>query len=96
MPTTAKNQTVVRRNNIPEPEGFDEELEKIAGTARYKFWTEEEEAKLKRYYGIVDTLVLAEKLGRTRKEVTNKVRDMGLNFKEQRSKYQSDIQGAKT
>jgi len=94
VPTTKENHKVVR-HNIPEPEGFDAELEKIAGTAKYQFWSEEEEAKLKRYYGIVDTVKLAESLGRNRKEITNKVRDLGLSFKDQKLKYLSEKQGAK-
>jgi hypothetical protein len=95
MSTTTKNKTVVR-HVIPEPEGYDEELEsKIATCGNYHIWTDEDIAKLKRYYGIVKTTELAENIGVHYKKLQNKARELGLSFKERQTTYLLEKEGSK-
>ena len=77
----------VVKHDIPEPEGYDEELEKRIGTARYHIWTDEQVATLRRYYGVVDTKELAKALGVDWKNVKNKARDLDLSFKKQQQRF---------
>ena len=94
MPCTTKNHKIVT-HIIPEPEGYDEELEaKIESSKKYHIWTENDEAKMRRYYGIVSTRDLARNIGVSIKQLQNKARDMELSFKEQQSKHLFGKEGA--
>ena len=66
-------KVVVRSEEIIIPE-----LEESEPPIRY--WTEREEAILRKYYGKADTKKIAEYLGRTIRAVKHKVINMGLRY----------------
>ena len=69
-----------KSETLEDPRGYDPELEKLVGTSNYKLWTNDEEDKLRRYYGKINTDILADKLGKTSGAVKVKARSMGLKF----------------
>jgi len=66
-------KVVVRSEEIIIPE-----LEESEPPIRY--WTEREEAILRKYYGKADPKKIAETLGRTKTAIQNKAQNMGLRY----------------
>lgn len=65
---------------IDDRPGYDPSLEQEMDNIRNHPWSDGDIDKLVRYYGNVNTVLLAKRLGRTRAALAGKVREMGLVF----------------
>jgi len=74
-------KSTTKHTEIFEDErGYDPELEQLLGSAKCHYWTDNEIATLKRYYGKVNTRKLSEQLGRPYTGVASKAQSLGLKF----------------
>ena len=69
---------------MADPRGYDPVLEQMIQTDKVQrhFWSTEEEDKLRRYYGKVDTHKLADQIGVSYFALTRHASQLGISFRQ--------------